>query len=150
MAGTARQKAKDKTWKWMQKFIKLRDAIEDKLDPDLLYVRCRSCGKVLERGTRDCQAGHYIGRGQGGQSGVYFNEYNVWTQCSNCNRYEQGNRTGFEQFFINKFGKEKAEQIIEDLKIQHKIYSYSLLEIEGLGLYYKQKYEELCKEYEIK
>jgi len=149
LSKSARQKEKEKSFRWMAKFVKLRDAIEDKIDPDFRYVRCRSCGMILERGTRGCQAGHFIGRGLRGQSGVYFNEYNVWTQGSTCNRFEQGNRSGFDMFFIKRFGKEKAQQIIEDLKIQHKTNSYTLQQIIGLGLYYKQKYEELCREYGI-
>jgi len=140
-----RTKAKNTTWGWMQKYVKLRDAIEQRIDPDFRYVRCCTCGKLLERGTKECQAGHYKGRSLGGSSGVYFDERNVNTQCYQCNKFKQGAPKEYEEYLIKKDG----EGIIEELNMLHKVNSYTTMQIRMLGKYYKQKYEELCREYNI-
>ena len=140
---STRQKAKDKAWVWCSRFIRLRDCLEygDTKYGD--WGRCCSCGKPVDRNKSD--AGHFIGRGLGGSSGVYFDERNIHLQCKQCNAFEQGNYQGYEEFMLVKYG----EKVIESLKIDHKTNSYTLLQLEGLRLYYKQKYEELCKEHNI-
>jgi hypothetical protein len=134
-----RQRAKEKTWGWCSKYIRLRDCL--KYDKYGEWGLCCSCSKHVIRQKSD--AGHFIGRGSGGQSGVYFDESNIHIQCKRCNAFEQGNYRGYEEFMLAKYG----EKHVEHLKILHKTNSYSLQQIEGLGLYYKQKYEELCKEH---
>ena len=141
----SRKRLKNNTWKWMAKYIKLRDAVSDHLDPDYRYVKCRTCPKVLERGTKDCQGGHYLGRGLGGGSGTYFDERNVHTQCSSCNRFRQGAPEEMELYIIEKYGIE----VIEELKLKHKVESYSNEEIEALGMYYKDMYQNMLKQLNI-
>jgi hypothetical protein len=142
----------------MAKYIKLRDAISDKLDsPTFRLVKCRTCSKILARyefdpikgkevGNRDCQGGHYLGRGSGGSSGVYFDERNVWTQCAQCNRFRQGAPEEMELHIRKVCG----DDVIEELKLKHKVESYSQEEIIALGIYYKEMYQSLLKEYNIK
>ena len=141
-----RTKVKEAAWQWFTKFIKLRDAVEDKIDPFLKYTRCRTCGKITERGTKNCQAGHFIGRGSGGHSGVYWAEENVHVQCSQCNAFEQGKPKEYEEYMLRKYGKETVDL----LRIKHKINSYSTESIVALGIYYKVQYEELKNLYDIK
>ena len=138
---SARQRAKEKTWKWCSKYTRLRDCL--KSDKNGEWGKCCSCGKPVLRNKAD--AGHFIGRGIGGQSGVYFDERNIHLQCKQCNAFEQGNYRKYEQFMLMEYGQE----VIDQLKVLHKVNSYTLQQIEGLGLYYKQKYEELCREYGI-
>lgn len=151
-----RQKLKDACWTWMALYVKLRDAIEDKLDPDFRFVRCRTCGKVLERyyynekgerkSNKSCQAGHFMGRKSGGSSGTYFDERNVHVQCANCNAFEQGAHKEFRAYLVNKFN----EETVQDIERKHTIHSYSDMDIIILETYYKNEYEKLCEQYNIK
>jgi len=141
MSKSARQKEKEKTWKWCSKFIRLRDCLEYNKEGE--FAPCCSCGRMATRNGSD--AGHFISRGSGGQSGVYFDERNIHLQCKQCNAFLQGNYSGYEKFMLKKYGQE----VIDELKLLHKTNSYTLQQIIGLGLYYKQKYEELCREYNI-
>lgn len=133
-------------WKWCQKYIKLRDAIKDHLDPDFQFVRCRTCGKILTRGTEDCQAGHFISRGMGGSSGVYWSEENIHTQCSRENRYNQGSPKEFEEFMLREY----SQETIDKLRFLHKSHSYKKMDIGIIGEQYKQAYQKLLKEKSIK
>lgn len=140
-----RTKLKKDTWEWMAKYIKLKEAIEDNLDPTFTLVRCKTCGAILTRGTQNCQAGHFISRGSGGQSGVYFEEINVHVQCSQDNAFNQGSPKEYEKYMLQRYGQE----VIDRLRLKHKIGSYSDEAIIALGVYYKQQYELLCQKHGI-
>ena len=130
---------KKTAWRWCAKYIKLRDAIEDfPVTKDLELVRCRTCGKWIRTNTKDAQASHFISRGLGGSSGVYFDERNIHICCSQCNRYLQGNAQAYEPFMRDKYG----QKVIDELTIKHKIGNYKG-RIEAIGLMYKQMYQEL-------
>ena len=131
----------------MSRFVRLRDALEycKTLGIDLsqfnrsedVIGQCCTCGKVKSWIRMD--AGHCIGRGLGGGSGVYFDERNVNLQCKQCNGFKQGARPEYEEFLKEKYGND----IIDELTKLHHTNIYKQFEIEGLGLYYKQKYKEL-------
>jgi hypothetical protein len=137
-------------WRWCSKYILLRDAIKyaEKHGmnvPDT--VECCSCGRIMPLNSRDSQAGHFISRGMGGASGVYWDERNIHAQCSQCNRFEQGNQSGYREFMIEEYG----EHIEDELKILHKTRSYKG-RIPAIGEMYKQLYKELeqkCQDLEI-
>jgi hypothetical protein len=137
---------KTTAWKWTQKYIKLRDAIKDYLDSDFKFVKCRTCGKILERGTGDCQAGHFIGRGLGGSSGVYWAEENIHVQCYQCNAFKQGNPKAYEDFMLGEYG----EAVIDKLRFLHKMHSYRKYDIPILGEQYKQEYNKLLKKHNLR
>lgn len=82
-------------------------------------------------------AGHFIGRGLGGSSGVYFNEANIHLQCKQCNM--TNNQTGYRKFMLENYG----QAVIDELERLHKVHIYKLIILEGLLLYYKQEYQEL-------
>lgn len=86
------------------------------------------------------QAGHFIGRGIGGGSGVYFDERNINTQCNSCNAFRQGNGAAYTEFMRDKYGQE----VIDQLRWLDNNNSYKGKLI-GLELYYKQRYEELSR-----
>lgn len=140
---------KGTVWKWCSKYIKLRDAIEDfpnHQTSDFGVIYCRTCGKLLLRISKESQAGHFIGRGLGGGSGVKWDERNIHTQCYQCNRYCQGAPITYRKFMLETYG----QKVIDELELKHKIHKYNRMEIEGLGLYYKQQYEIMCKKYGLK
>ena len=140
-----RQKLKDETFKWMSRYVRLLAAVEyTKVHPDAAnrIAPCVSCGKLCDI-KYEADAGHFLGRGQGGSSGVYFDECNVNLQCKKCNAWESQNvRPAYREYLVNKYG----EKIVEELEIFHKIKSYSEIEIISLGIYYKEQYENLCKQ----
>lgn len=135
MAGTLKKTA----WKWCAKYIKLRDAIEDyPRTQNIDFVFCRTCGKLLVRNSQNAQAGHFIGRGSGGHSGVYFDERNINIQCRRCNEYEQSNHTAYRKYMVSKYG----EEIIEELEIKHKV-GLMNKNLAGYLLYYKSETKRL-------
>ncbi len=87
-------------------------------------------------------AGHFISRGKGGVSGVYFDERNVNLQCKRCNAFEQGAYAEYREYIIAKYG----ENMPAELKAKH----YILPDLKNLAMkateqYYKDKYRELVE-----
>lgn len=141
------QMLKKETWDWASRYFRLRDA--KKAGPGIWnsygvgYVMCYTCTKVDH--IKNMQAGHFVGRGLGGHSGVYFDEHNVNTQCVQCNGFKGGNLANYEEHLIAEFN----EEIVENLRIQHKIQSYDTRKLTHLLLYYQQQVENLLKELNI-
>lgn len=131
---------KKKTWKACSNFIRLRDSIEYCKGLNMpIYsgvAKCCTCENVREWKRMD--AGHFIGRGIGGGSGVYFDERNINIQCKRCNGFLQGNPEPYKVFMRNKYGQETIDQ----LRWLHKNHSYKG-QLVGLELYYIQKFDEL-------
>jgi len=119
-------------WKQMSLFVRRRDTTS------VGYGFCCSCGKCVYWNRAD--AGHFIARGMGGRSGVYFDERNVNIQCKTCNAFKQGNPAGYESFMLLKHG----QKVIDELRLKDKINRYSRMELEGLLLYYKEKAKEVA------
>ena len=118
-------KAKKEAWDWCSKYIRLRDADRDG------YCRCCTCGII--RHWKKIDAGHFIGRGIGGMSGVYFDERNIHAQCKRCNGFLQGNHKAYEHFMLEKYG----QTVIDELRWLHKNQSYKR-KIIAFGEMYKQ------------
>ena len=141
MARTRKGKtAKQEAWEWCSKYIRLRDAIAyQKLHPevDLGWVKCCTCPRIIHI-KKNADAGHYIPKGRGGASGVYFDERNINTQCKKCNGFEQGMTLEYRRFMIEKYG----ESVVDELHFLHLNQSYKY-KIVPTGLMYKQMYEEL-------
>ena len=143
MAKTAKKEA----WEWCSKYIRLRDSIayqEKYPDVPFGYVKCCTCPRIVIY-NKNCDAGHYIDRGSFGASGVYYDERNIHAQCKNCNG---GFRAGknirhevdmaYEKFMLEKYG----QDVIDKLHWLDQNQSYRG-KIIGIGLMYKQMYEEL-------
>lgn len=130
---TPRRRLKNRVWYWCAKYIKLRDATNRKEG----WGYCCTCKKVIQLKGND--AGHFISRGSGGGSGVYFDERNIHLQCHTCNGFEEGNKVEYNKFMLERYG----QKTIDDLERLHKTHNYTLMELEGLKLYYKQAYMEL-------
>ena len=106
---------KRKLWEVFSLFIRQRDTCDDG------YGSCISCGKSLELGTKDCQAGHYIPKGQGGSHYLglprspddLLCERNVNLQCSKCNMIEGGNFINYEIGLRQKYGDVATDELKE-------------------------------------
>jgi hypothetical protein len=142
--------AKKKAWDWCSKYIRLRDALAycKTLNIDIkqfariedLPVECCDCNSVKPWVQMD--AGHYIGRGLYGKSGTYFDERNIHAQGKLCNAGFRGDTSlAYTEFMFREYG----QKVVDELHIKHKTHTYSQIEIVGLGEYYKQEYENLCK-----
>ena len=138
-------KMKKDAWKWCSRYIRLRDSIDYcrriGISLDEGIVQCCTCRAVKQLKYMD--AGHFIGRGLGGSSGVYFDERNIATQCKRCNAFLQGNPSAFKEFMLSKYGQET----IDELHIRHRTNSYKG-QLWAIGQMYKKMYNEL-KEMEI-
>lgn len=136
MAKTAKKEA----WKWCSKYIRLRDAIEyQEKCPEITfgYVKCCTCSRIVIW-NKNCDAGHFIPKSRGGLSGVYFDERNIHAQCKDCNGFHQGRQVEYKEFMLEKYG----QDVIDKLEFLDKNQSYKG-KIIGIGLMYKQMYEDL-------
>lgn len=137
-------KAKKKAWVWCSRYIRLRDAIEyckatgRGAQIEDLPVQCCTCHTI--KSWKRMQAGHFISRGLGGRSGVYFDERNIHAQCPTCNAFEQGRPNEYREFMLDKYG----EQTIALLRIKDKQPGhYSVVDYQVLAQYWKDRFEML-------
>ena len=138
-----RKSEKARAWNWCSKYIRLRDAVAcHKAHPGRPFggVACCTCGRVVVW-DKNCDAGHFISRGMGGSSGVYFDERNIHAQCKLCNGFEGGRPHEYEQFMLDKYGQET----IDELRFLHKNRLITHRDVSGYELYYKEAYKELKK-----
>jgi hypothetical protein len=112
--------AKAKAWDEFSRYIRLRDAKHGSY-PDR-WGPCCCCGKPVFWNRGD--AGHFIGRGIGGGSGVYFDERNVHLQCKRCNGFKQGNYPGYEKFMLKNYGQEVIDELKRKDKVPVRIHSW--------------------------
>lgn len=71
-----------------------------------------------------------------------WREDNVFLQCRQCNRFEEGNGAGYGQFIIKKFGIAHLEYL---LAIKYETVKYTESEILLMIEEYKKKVKELQK-----
>jgi len=133
-------KPKAEAWKWCSKYIRLRDSIDycrrAGLPLDTGIVQCCTCSAIKQ--WKYVDAGHFISRGSGGASGVYFDERNIAAQCKICNAFYQGRTQEYRDYILNKYGQE----VIDELNLKNKTNSYKG-QFLAIGLIYKQMYEGL-------
>ena len=90
-------------------------------------------------------AGHFISRGMGGSSGVYFDERNIHAQCKPCNAWKQGAPHEYEQFMLDKYG----QGVIDELRWLHKNGSYKG-NLHAIAVMYREMYKCLCAQHGLK
>ena len=139
---------KKRTWEGCSEYIRLRDAIRynttlPEEDRDYTVGPCCTCGIVKK--WRYMDPGHFIPKGSGGHSGVYFDERNIHLQCKRCNAFFQGRPLEYGDFMLKKYGK----KVIDELRFLNKNNSYKGKLI-GLELYYKTEYKRMCAEHGMK
>ncbi len=135
---------------WMSKYCRLRDAIEyckefgidlgQFNDLKLIPVKCCSCSNV--RSWPGMDGGHFYSRGIGGGSGAYFDERNVHAQCRGCNSFRDDSKIQYIEHMRALYD----QKVLDELAVKHRI---PLKENHfAIGLYYKERYEELLKDLE--
>lgn len=97
---------KKQLWEIFAEFIRRRDADEDGV------VFCISCGAPVIWNKGNCHAGHYYNKGS--YLGLKYNEKNVNGQCYECNMNKEGNKQGYREGLIEKYGKE----VLLELEVQ--------------------------------
>jgi len=140
---------KERAWKWCSKYIRLRDALayckRIYMDPtqykvEDLPIICCTCSRV--RSFRQMDAGHFISRGSGGSSGVYFDERNIHAQCKSCNSFFQGRTLEYQDFIRKKYGQEVIDELRRNDKLIHK---RGRVELMAIALHFKDLYYELLE-----
>lgn len=134
--------------KYLSQYILLRDAIDlAKRRPGIsssgLFecCECVTCGAIVNRFRSNSHAGHFIQKGQGGSSGVYYDERNVFVQCHNCNVWQEGNRIEYHKFMLEVYGQE----VIDELRMKHRLPRPH--SIDEYGIMYREMYKELKKKH---
>ena len=117
------------------KYIRLRDAIET---PYGLYFRCISCGKLKPIAQADC--GHYINRRH---MSARYSEINCNAQCRECNRFDEGNLSGYREKLVMKYGEARV-QLLESCRYQTA--KIGTFELKILIDEYREKVKQLEKE----
>ena len=114
-----------------QEYIRKRDVDEDGI------CFCISCGRPVRIGTGKLHAGHYYPRNI---MSLRWNECNVNGQCSYCNMYMEGEKIGYRNGLIKKYG----EKVIDELEIVKNFNrKYSDFEILELIKMYRNKIKQL-------
>ncbi len=133
--------AKQKAWQACSKYIRLRDSIEycrvNNLPLDSSWAQCCTCGAVKQWKYMD--AGHFISRGLGGGSGVYFDERNINIQCKRCNAWDPEMLIRYLSFMEGKYGRDVIDQLHVLDKVGHQ---GEPVAVEAM---YQEMFEELCK-----
>lgn len=138
----------EKALKWLSYFCRLRDAIEwnkkypediTGIDPKRLVVKCCTCPRV-GNWFYSMQAGHFIPKGKGGQSGVAFDERNVHAQCKDCNGFHQGKALEYLDYMMEEYGYEVVQELRKLDKIIRKRGPTELMSYANL---YKGMYQGL-------
>lgn len=99
------------------------------------YFTCISCGRVLPYEQADC--GHYINRKH---MITRYSEVNCAAQCRKCNRFDEGNMSGFRNGLVSRYGEERV-LILEMQKDKTK--RYSDVEYKVLIEHYKNEINKL-------
>jgi hypothetical protein len=74
------------------------------------FCQCASCGNIIEYGSRNCQAGHFVSRRFWE---FRFDEDNVFPQCFRCNITFKGCFEGYSPFIIKTVGKKKHDYMVK-------------------------------------
>lgn len=133
--------AKKKAWAAFSDFIRTRDCIRFKNDPN--EGMCITCKREYPK--KQLQAGHFI---DGRSNAVLFDERIVYSQCAGCNlnppRGKGGNQVEYFIFMEQEWGRDKIDEF-RALKYHTK--KYKEFELEELAEEFKQKTKELLKDY---
>lgn len=118
-------------------YIRLRDML-----PNTTIFRCISCGRIYPIQEADC--GHYINRSH---MSTRFSEINCNAQCKHCNRFDEGNMSGYRHGLVMKYGEQRV-LLLESSK--NDIRKYSEFEYEALIEHYKNEIKKMLEERGLK
>ena len=106
-----------------------------KRDTNNGVFRCISCGRLLPYEQADC--GHYINRQH---MATRFDEMNCNAQCRKCNRFSEGNMSGYRFGLVKKYGEQKVV-LLESKK--NSVRKFSDFEYQVLIKYYQEEIKKL-------
>lgn len=125
----AKQKLKEKLDRVFSQYIRLRDMLPGNV------FQCISCGRIKPINQADC--GHYINRQH---MATRFSEVNCNAQCRSCNRFDEGNMSGYRAGLVRKYGETKVV-LLESMK--NDVRKYTDFEYEALIKHYQFKIKML-------
>ena len=114
-----------------QRLIKRLDNVFSK------YIRLRDKRCVICGTTENLQAGHLITRRC---YATRWDEMNVFAQCRNCNYTHEYRPEIFTNWYIEKFGADKYQELVVKSKM---VVKYKNADLLAMIEYYKQKIKEL-------
>lgn len=125
---------------YVSPYIRLRDCLKTTGTIDL--GKCFTCGKYIQNGTVNCQAGHWKGRNN---HATIFDEDNLRIQCDVCNDWHRGNgmRPAFEKNLREEIGDERVDRI--DF-LSRTAKQFTIDELKEVRDEYKRKYDKAMKE----
>lgn len=112
-------------------YIRLRDMLQGNV------FQCISCGRIKPISQADC--GHYINRQH---MATRFSEVNCNAQCRSCNRFDEGNMSGYRAGLVRKYGETKVV-LLESMK--NDVRKYSEFEYEALIKFYQGEIKKILK-----
>lgn len=127
----AKMSYREKLDKVFSQYIRLRDMMQGGV------FRCISCGKLKPINQADC--GHYINRQH---MSTRFSEVNCNAQCRSCNRFDEGNMSGYRAGLVRKYGEARV-CLLESQKYDTR--KYSDFEYEVLIKHYKEEIKKLLE-----
>lgn len=95
------------------------------------YVTCVTCGAIGS--YKEFQSGHF-------QHSLHFIEDNQHSQCIFCNGYNSGSMAKYTLYMIDRYGRDRVEELIRLKKQAHR---YSQSELKELRTKFRTKIKEL-------
>ena len=126
---TEKQKLIRKLDEVFSKYIRLRDMMQGRV------FRCISCGRVLPIEQADC--GHYINRKH---MATRFSERNCNAQCRSCNRFDEGNMSGYRAGLAKKRG-ETVVVLLESQRTENR--KWEVWELKAAIEHYQREVKRL-------
>lgn len=113
-------------------YIRARDSRE--VGGKRMFV-CISCGRLLPFSQADC--GHYVNRAV---EALRYSEENCHAQCRHCNRFREGNMSGFRRGLVSMYGEQRVTllEASKNVKVKH-----GVAELELIARYYKDKTKKI-------
>lgn len=81
-------------------YIRIRDSNGE-------MFTCCSCGQI--KSVEQADAGHFINRRW---MSLRWHEQNVHAQCRSCNRFDEGNLSGYMRFMDKKYGSKRVDEMM--------------------------------------
>lgn len=126
-------KLKEKLDRIFSQYIRLRDMMM----PGRVF-RCISCGTVMSIRQADC--GHYINRQH---MATRYSEVNCNAQCRHCNRFDEGNMSGYRAGLVKKYGETKVIMLEAQ---KNEVRKYSDFEYQALIAHYQKEVKRMLDE----
>jgi len=110
--------------------------------------KCISCDKYLnyDKTGGEVDAGHYLSRGSAAGHFLKFHLWNCHAQCVTCNRYKQGESSGYRVGLIWRIGHEKVEWLENH---DHQV-EYSLEYLKRIKKIFTKKHKKIVDRFRDK